>query len=130
MTGPEMTGPEMTPPPLIDRAVLDDLFDCIEPEGARSVLDLFISESRIYLATIAEAVAPGADAGRRDRARRAAHSLKSGAGQIGAAALAAAAARVEHAAATNAADLVQTVARLDGCAADTVTALAPFLTDD
>jgi HPt (histidine-containing phosphotransfer) domain-containing protein len=118
----------MTGPPLIDRAVLDDLFDSIGPDGARSVLELFVGESRAYLATIAEAVAAGGDPARRDRARRAAHSLKSGAGQIGAAALAAAAAEVERVAAADiGADLAQAAVTLERCAAETVNALARHL---
>ena len=117
----------MTGPPLIDRTVIDDLFDYIGAEGTRSVLDLFIGESRTTLATIAEAGTQGCDAACRERVRRAAHSLKSGAGQIGAAALAALAEAVERAAADGAPDLAQAAASLQQCAEDTVAALAPFL---
>src|SRR5437763_3240858 len=101
----------MSEPPLLDGAVIGDLFDNIGPDGTRSVLELFVSESRAYLATIA-AAAPPADAAARERARRAAHSLKSGAGQIGAAAMAAAAAAVEHGASQNSADLAVLIAAL------------------
>jgi len=117
----------MSGPPLLDRAVLDDLFESIGLAGTRSVLELFIDESRGYLATIAEAAALPADAARRDRARRAAHSLKSGAGQIGAAAMAVAAAAVERAAAAAAPDLPQAAAALDQCAVETRAALEQFL---
>jgi HPt (histidine-containing phosphotransfer) domain-containing protein len=115
----------MTGPPLIDRAVIDDLSNSIGADGARSVIELFVAESRNYLATIAAAAAPGGDAAACERARRAAHSLKSGAGQIGAAAVAAAAAEVERAA-TAGADLGQAVATLQQCAGETAAALADF----
>ncbi len=117
----------MTRPPLIDRAVIDELFDYIGADGARSVIELFVSEGRAYRATIAEAAGPAADNAQRERARRAAHSLKSGAGQIGAAALAAAAAAVERAAAAGAPGLAQAAAALETSAEETVRALAPFL---
>ena len=117
----------MTQPPLIDRAVLDDLFENIGTEGTRVVLELFIGESGNYLATINGAAAATADAAQRERARRAAHSLKSGAGQIGAAAVAAAADAVERAAGDNAPDLAQAVVALERCTQATVKALSPFL---
>ena len=117
----------MTGPPLIDRAVIDDMFDYIGADSARSVLELFVSESRNYLAIIAEASAHPADAARRERARRAAHSLKSGAGQIGLPAVAAAAASVECAAAPNAPDLIQAAAALQQCTAVTIEALRHLL---
>ncbi len=117
----------MTSPPLIDRAVIDDLFDNIDAVAVRSVLSLFIEESQAYLARIAEASAQPDDAARREQARRAAHSLKSGAGQIGTAALAAAAAEVERVAATGSSDLAPAAASLHQCAVDTVKALEPFL---
>jgi HPt (histidine-containing phosphotransfer) domain-containing protein len=117
----------MTGPALIDRAVIDDLFDAIGAEGTRSVLALFVGESRATLATIAEAGGQPCDAACRERVRRAAHSLKSGAGQIGAAALAALAEAVERAAADGAPDLAQAAASLQQCAEDTVAALAPYL---
>ena len=105
--------------PLIDRAAVDDLVESIGNEGLRAVLALFLEESRSHLAIIAEATAPGADAGRQERARRAAHSLKSGAGQIGAAALAAAAAAVEQAATDGTSDLAPVIAALAECGAAT-----------
>jgi HPt (histidine-containing phosphotransfer) domain-containing protein len=117
----------MSTPPLIDRAILDDLFESIGVEGTCSVLELFIGESRTYLATIAEAVARPLDPACRERARRAAHSLKSGAGQIGAAAMAIAAAAVEEASTDEAPDLTVVAAALGRCAEDTVRALAVLL---
>lgn len=116
----------MSDAPLIDRAVLDELVDSIGGDGTRSVIELFIDESRLYLATITAAAVTDA-AVDRERARRAAHSLKSGAGQIGAMAMAAAAAAVERAAAEGAADLARTVDALDRSAAATIAALGAFL---
>ena len=114
----------MTGAPLIDRAVIDDLVEAIGADGARSVIELFVAEAQGYLATIAAAAA-NADPVKRDQARRAAHSLKSGAGQVGAAAAAAAAAEVERAASAGA-DLTEAVAALRRCAAKTAAALARF----
>jgi HPt (histidine-containing phosphotransfer) domain-containing protein len=114
----------MSGAPLIDRAVLDELVDAIGADGVRSVLDLFIAESRRYLDAIAAGAMPGAGAEQRDGARRAAHSLKSGAGQIGAAALAAAAEAVERAVETGSADLGQVTSALRERAAETLAALA------
>jgi HPt (histidine-containing phosphotransfer) domain-containing protein len=119
----------MTQPPLIDRAVINDLSKYIGAETTRSVLTLFIAESRAYLAAIAEAGTQPSDPGRRDRARRAAHSLKSCAGQIGAASLSAAAAAVESSATDGAPDLAQAVASLRQCAEDTMHALREFLAE-
>lgn len=116
----------MTPPPLIDRAVIDDLVDHVGAEAVRSVLVLFAGEAEVYLATIAAAAAEPADAAGRERARRAAHSLKSGAGQIGAAALSAAAAAVERAAGGGT-KLAQAAAALKDCVAATVAALKEML---
>jgi HPt (histidine-containing phosphotransfer) domain-containing protein len=113
----------MTDAPLIDRATLDELADSIGADGARSVIKLFIDESRGYLVTI-NAAAAVRD---REQARRAAHSLKSAAGQIGAAAMAAAAAAVEQNAVGGAAGLSEAIATLDRCAAATTAALAAFL---
>jgi HPt (histidine-containing phosphotransfer) domain-containing protein len=117
----------MTPPPIFDRAVVDDLSEVIGAAGTRSVLALFIRESRAYVATITQAGTPGSDAASRDRARRAAHSLKSGAGQVGAMALAALAAAAELAAGDGAPDLAQAAAPLQQCVEDTVTELNEFL---
>lgn len=117
----------MTQLPLFDRTVIDDLSETIGVGGTRSVLALFIRESRGYVATIVEAVKPGSDAASHDRARRVAHSLKSSAGQVGAMALAARAAAVELAAGDGAPDLAQKAASLQHCAEDTVAALNEFL---
>ena len=116
----------MTEQPLIDHAVLDLLREAINDAGTRSVIALFIEESRFYLATIAEAAAPPGDDARRERARRAAHSLKSGAGQIGAAAMAERAAAVERAA-DGGADLEAAIAALQHCAEATAAALGALL---
>jgi HPt (histidine-containing phosphotransfer) domain-containing protein len=119
----------MTQPPLFDRAVIADLSKYIGAESARSVLTLFGVESRAYLAAIAEAGAQPSDPGRRERARMAAHSLKGCAGQIGAAALAAAALAVESSAAVGAPNLAQAAASLHQCAEDTMQALREFLAE-
>lgn len=121
----------MSEAPLIDRAVLADLIEAIGREGTRSVIELFLEESRLYLATIADALADDAGAASRDRARRAAHSLKSGAGQIGAAAMGAAAEAVERAieGGADAAGLSRRIAALRERAAETATALAQVLTE-
>ncbi len=118
----------MTAPPLLDRPVLDDLAAAIGAEGARSVIELFLGESRGHVATIAAAAAQPDDAAGRGRARRAAHSLKSGAGQIGAAALSAAAAGVERAAAGGG-DLGGAAAALAAQASETEAALSRFLSE-
>lgn len=115
---------------LIDRAVIDDLIACIGDDGANAVISLFLDESRVYLATIGEAAVPAADAASRDNARRAAHSLKSGAGQIGANTVAAAAADVERAAAEASPDLALRIAALQQAAAETVAAVKQFLKRD
>src|SRR5581483_3697382 len=76
---------------LIDRAMLADMVEHLGVAALRPVIDLFTEESRRYAATIRD--------GDREQARRAAHSLKSSAGQLGAAALSAAAAETERRAA-------------------------------
>jgi HPt (histidine-containing phosphotransfer) domain-containing protein len=85
----------MSAPPLIDDAVLDDMLSHIGRESLRPVVELFIGESRRLAGTIAASA--GAEGGR-DAVRRAAHSLKSSAGQLGAASLSALAAEIEQAA--------------------------------
>ncbi|HEX3861449.1 MAG TPA: Hpt domain-containing protein [Stellaceae bacterium] len=112
--------------PLIDKPTLDDLIEAIGEDGARSVLGLFVGESRNYLKIIAEAAANPSDAARRERARRAAHSFKSGAGQVGAAAVAAAAAAVEQAAQAGS-DVAKAATVLETCTAETIEAFAPML---
>ncbi len=81
--------------PLIDSAILDDMIEAIGLEALRPVVELFVGESRTLSATIA---AGAGDPARREAVRRAAHSLKSSAGQLGAAALSEAAAELERAA--------------------------------
>lgn len=117
----------MTPRALLDRAVIDDLIACIGDDGAHTVITLFLDEARGYLATITAAATPAADAASRDSARRAAHSLKSGAGQVGATTVAAAAADVERAAAEDAPDLAQRIAELRQAAAETAATLNELL---
>jgi HPt (histidine-containing phosphotransfer) domain-containing protein len=102
----------MSDAPLVDTAVLDDLISHIGDEAVRSIVDLFISECRESAAAIGAAESP-------DAVRRAAHSLKSSAGQLGAAALAEAALEVEAAAEQHSPVLPQLIAGLLDCAART-----------
>ena len=104
---------------IIDAAVLDDLIENIGAEGGRAVIELFIEECRELVA----AVSPGEP----EAARRAAHSLKSSAGQLGAAALADAARAVEQAAEARSPELAACVATLADCAVRTEAALAARL---
>jgi HPt (histidine-containing phosphotransfer) domain-containing protein len=98
---------------LLDLEALDMLIEAIGEDAARGVLSLFLEECRDLTAVIA---APGADY----RAiGRAAHSLKSSAGQLGAAALSEAALAVETAASDNAAALPALIAALGECATAT-----------
>jgi HPt (histidine-containing phosphotransfer) domain-containing protein len=85
----------MSDTPLIDTATLDDMIEYIGLEALRPVIELFIGESRELSATM---TAGAADPARREAVRRAAHSLKSSAGQLGAAALSEATADLERAA--------------------------------
>jgi HPt (histidine-containing phosphotransfer) domain-containing protein len=103
---------------LLDPRVLDDLIEHIGAEAAQGVIELFIGECRELAAAIG---APGAD---RVAVGRAAHSLKSSAGQLGAVALAAVAIAVEDAAEAAAPELPRLVAALGDCAALTERALA------
>jgi two-component system sensor histidine kinase/response regulator len=116
----------MTETPLLDQEVIDALSEAIGTDGTRTVFELFMVENRAYLDAIAAAAADMADRRKRSEARRAAHTLKSGAGQIGAAALSAAAAAVERAG-ENGADLAVSAAALQRCAAATDVALKAFL---
>ena len=108
----------MSASPLVDAAVLDDLIEHIGAAAVQAIFDLFVAECRELIAAMRVA------AGHPDAARRAAHSLKSSAGQLGAVALAAAAERVETA---NAAEIQGHVATLAACAAQTEAALAARL---
>lgn len=116
----------MPTPPVLDRAVVEALYESIGAEGARSVIVLFIGESEAQLTTITAAAAHPLDAARRAAARRAAHSLKSAAGQLGAAALAAAAAEVERIAAGGE-PVAEVATALAACAGDTHAALQRLL---
>jgi HPt (histidine-containing phosphotransfer) domain-containing protein len=106
---------------LIDASVLDDLIEHIGAEAARSVVELFIGESRELAAVITSSGADRAAIG------RAAHSLKSSAGQLGASALSDAALAVETAAGSGLTALPELVAALRDCAARTQAALAARL---
>jgi HPt (histidine-containing phosphotransfer) domain-containing protein len=85
----------MSDTPLINADILDDMVEYIGLEALRPVMELFIGESRTLSATI---TGGARDPAKRDAVRRAAHSLKSSAGQLGAAALSEAAAELERAA--------------------------------
>jgi HPt (histidine-containing phosphotransfer) domain-containing protein len=106
---------------VLDAVVLDDLIEHIGAEGARAVIELFLGECRDLTTAIA---APGAD---RAAIGRAAHSLKSSAGQLGASALSAAALAVETAAETDSPTLLNLIVVLSECAALTEAALAARL---
>jgi HPt (histidine-containing phosphotransfer) domain-containing protein len=98
--------------------VLDDLIDHIGKDAVREVVGLFRGECRELTEVIGRAADDPA------AARRAAHSLKSSAGQVGAAALAQAAKAVEAADATAMRDLAATLAE---CAVATETVLVRLL---
>jgi HPt (histidine-containing phosphotransfer) domain-containing protein len=106
---------------ILDATVLDDLLEYIGTDAAHAVIELFIGESRELAATIGAAETP------REDVRRAAHSLKSSAGQLGAAALAEAALAVESAADRDSPELGTRIAALLDCAAATREALAARL---
>jgi HPt (histidine-containing phosphotransfer) domain-containing protein len=103
---------------LLDPEVLDMLIEAIGEDAARGVIALFLEECRDLTATIA---APTAD---RAVIGRAAHSLKSSAGQLGAAMLSEAALAVEAAASSNAPELPRLITALSECASATREALA------
>jgi HPt (histidine-containing phosphotransfer) domain-containing protein len=117
----------MTDLPLLDRAVLDELFEYIGADAAQSIIEMFLGESRDFVARISAATP---DAAGRDMARRAAHSLKSSAGQLGAVALAAAAERVEHTVEQGKSDLSELAEALRKCASETEVALTDLLHGD
>jgi HPt (histidine-containing phosphotransfer) domain-containing protein len=98
---------------VLDAEVLDMLVDAIGEDAARGVIALFLDECRELTAAMA---APGASAA---TIGRAAHSLKSSAGQLGAMALSEAALAVESAAGTGGPELPQLIATLGACAAET-----------
>jgi HPt (histidine-containing phosphotransfer) domain-containing protein len=106
---------------ILDAETLDVLVEAIGDDGARGVIELFIGECQELTATIA---APGADP---NAIGRAAHSLKSSAGQLGALALSEVASAVEIAAHAGSSELPQLITGLGRCAAETQTALAETL---
>jgi HPt (histidine-containing phosphotransfer) domain-containing protein len=110
----------MSGEPLLDAAVLDDLAAHIGADAVRSIIEIFIGECRELAAIIGDAATSKA-------AGRAAHSLKSSAGQLGATALAAVALEVETAAEIDAVTLPHLVAELLDCATQTEAALATRL---
>jgi HPt (histidine-containing phosphotransfer) domain-containing protein len=107
----------MSEAPLLDGAVLDDLIGHIGDEAVRAIVGLFIGECHESAVAIGAAASP-------DAVRRAAHSLKSSAGQLGAAALAEAALEVEAAAEQKSPGLPQLIAGLLDCAARTEAVMA------
>jgi HPt (histidine-containing phosphotransfer) domain-containing protein len=102
---------------IIDEAILGDLIEHIGAEAVQSIIEIFLGECRELIATIGAATTPQV-------AGRAAHSLKSSAGQLGAIALAEAALAVETAAESGSPALPALAAALLACAAQTETALA------
>jgi HPt (histidine-containing phosphotransfer) domain-containing protein len=107
---------------VLDIGVLDDLIEHIGADAARAVVELFIGETRELVATTR------ATGSKPDDVRRAAHSLKSSAGQVGAAALAERARAVETAAGADHQLLPALVAALCDCAVETEAALTARLT--
>jgi len=105
---------------IIDRAVLDDLIHHIGADAVRSIVEIFMGECHELAAAMSASSNP------RD-ARRAAHSLKSSAGQLGASALSEAALAVESAAGSGSSALPQLVAALVECVRLTEAALAARL---
>jgi HPt (histidine-containing phosphotransfer) domain-containing protein len=103
---------------ILDAETLDVLIEAIGEDGTRGVIELFLGECQELTAAI---TAPGAVP---VAIGRAAHSLKSSAGQLGALALSEAAAAVETAAhAGGCPGLPQLIAALDQCAAESREAL-------
>ncbi len=110
----------MSGPPILDMAVLDDLIDHIGADAVRTIVEIFLGECH----ELTEAMRASGDP---REARRAAHSLKSSAGQLGAAALAEAALAVEIAASSDAPELRERIATLLEAAAATEPVLAARL---
>ena len=110
----------MSETPILDAAVLDDLVGHIGTDAVREIIAIFLGECRELTGAVSASLS-------RVEARRAAHSLKSSAGQLGAAALAEAALAVEIAAAGNSPELHSRIAALAECAAATEPALAARL---
>ena len=106
---------------VLDTEVLGTLIEAIGEDAARGVIALFLEECRDLTAAMA---ALGADL---VAIGRAAHSLKSSAGQLGAVALSEAALAVETAANAGAPELPGLIAALSACAAATREVLAAQL---
>lgn len=103
--------------PVLDTAVLDDLVEHIGADAVRAIVEIFLGECHELATAMSASLNPA-------EARRAAHSLKSSAGQLGAIALAEAALAVETAADGNSPELPSRIAALMACAAATGPALA------
>lgn len=106
---------------VLDTEALDMLIEAIGEDAARGVIALFLEECRDLTAAMA---APGADP---VTIGRAAHSLKSSAGQLGAVALSEAALEVETAASTAAPELPGLITALSARASATREVLAERL---
>jgi HPt (histidine-containing phosphotransfer) domain-containing protein len=110
----------MSETPILDTDVLDDLVEHIGAEAVREIIAIFLGECHELAAAMSASVNPV-------EACRAAHSLKSSAGQLGAAALAEAALAVEIAADRNSPELRSHIAAMADCAAATEPVLAAHL---
>jgi HPt (histidine-containing phosphotransfer) domain-containing protein len=106
---------------VLDAEVLDMLIEAIGEDAARGVIALFLDECRELTIAMAAPDANPVAIG------RAAHSLKSSAGQLGAMALSEAALAVETAANEAAPDLPRLIAVLSQYSAETRTVLAGML---
>ncbi|HML09715.1 MAG TPA: Hpt domain-containing protein [Stellaceae bacterium] len=106
---------------VLDPEVLEMLVEAVGAEATSGIVELFLVECRELTAAIA---APGAE---RVAIGRAAHSLKSSAGQVGAMALSEAALAVEIAAGDDTPELPSLVAALSRCAAAAEAALSTHL---
>jgi HPt (histidine-containing phosphotransfer) domain-containing protein len=103
---------------VLDTEALDMLVEAVGADAMRDIIELFLGECRELTAAIA---APGANC---VAIGRAAHSLKSSAGQLGATALSEAALAVEIAASKSAPELPQLIAALSRHAAETLKVLS------
>jgi HPt (histidine-containing phosphotransfer) domain-containing protein len=110
----------MSDAPILDEETLDVLVEAVGEDSARAIIEIFLGECRDLSATIGNAADP-------QIARRAAHSLKSSAGQLGALALAEAALAVEVAAENTPSELPALISVLVACAARSEAALAARL---
>lgn len=106
---------------VLDTEVLDLLMEAVGADALRDIIELFLGECRELTAAIA---APEAN---RVAIGRAAHSLKSSAGQLGALALSEAALAVETAASESRPELPQLIAALGRHAAEAQEVLATRL---